>query len=859
MDLRHVQLADSDMVPIAAALSSHAKLASLKFSSNGLTASGVGALVAGLRKKTSLTEVDLSLNSSIGDKAISDLARALAACSSLIQRLSFAHCNASDGAASTTGSCFRDHVNLQHLDLSGNRIRSTGAQALVPLINGAGSKGLLGRGKLDGGLLSLNMGWNLIDDVGASACALAGVELPTATLVRLDLSSNSMKDRAGVAIAKGLGASQTLRALDVSRNHLGRDSAKEIAKALAETKTLEVLKLGWNPLGTDGTVAIVRAVSRGPIRGRYQVPSALERVHLENTADPGDEYKLIEAVRAMAAHATRLQMRKNTRTFRSQGSPRRFCRKTEISAREIIVEPRKIRDAALSARPETTNLPDGSPPKHDRQRSRGENNMAMLATWRPRRDDAGYYYNSDAIDGCYANDWSSVVSRDAVKNELVARSVVPSAGDLVDAAISTPPSSSRQTSKCRQDARTSSSGGLLPEHLANLDESLRRHYAVLLRVVRHFAAVFSSPTLSPTELSRGAFQALFDALGLVDRRRLCANVDAMERQLRALKSDTTTRPKSREDEPSLSRADVVATLVLYVSNLLQGGGGALVLVESIDKLVENGMVRLKEHHRRSLLDPDVFRRRALYTPEVDDALRSHSQPLGDLYSHYAHVDDDDDDDDDDEVSMMSVGDWLRMLHDAAMLQGDERKAQRLERSPTVQSAASAAAEEELPSLPKRVFEGDLTIADARCCFIWGQLLKKKKKKKKKDRLELIESLTWLDFLDAICWLSLSRPLPSLAAIKGASWSRAALLHFFDIVDEPAVLSQPGFSGYIDVPTPPPNSPIEACTTGTELAGRLLRFLVVLYRGVARATTNLSLASSLATGEAVALDELAKYP
>ena len=135
--------------------------------------------------------------------------------------------------------------------------------------------------------------------------------------------------------------------------------------------------------------------------------------------------------------------------------------------------------------------------------------------------------------------------------------------------------------------------------------------------------------------------------------------------------------------------------------------------------------------------------------------------------------------------------------------------------------------------PERVFEGDFTEADARCCFAYAQLQTVDDGKKKKN---VGEAITRIDFVEAICWLALLKPLPASRALRHNWEAGTSLYDFVEIVDEPDVINSPDLHHFIEMPKPLPQFPRDAMWLGLETL--VVKMLFVLYRRIARQNEHL---------------------
>mmetsp|Transcript_34805 Transcript_34805/g.121356 ORF Transcript_34805/g.121356 Transcript_34805/m.121356 type:complete len:548 (-) Transcript_34805:104-1747(-) len=305
---------------------------------------------------------------------------------------------------------------------------------------------------------------------------------------------------------------------------------------------------------------------------------------------------------------------------------------------------------------------------------------------------------------------------------------------------------------------------------------------------------------------------------------------------------------------------------------------------AFDSAMTSAVESLSQRHAGAVLDTDALRCRELYTAEVDALLKPHSRPLHEIYAHYAHSAGATG------ASLLGVQDWLRLLHDAGLVNGDSRQtlppadsqpgkvgdviddddddvnalrdvdglvsapgALFVTSAPTASTTNSK--RRDLPSQQgpgHHLFRGDFSNADGRRCFGRGQMPKDERKK----GARLNECLTRIDFLEALCWLSLDVPLPSLKALRLlGSNQEPRLLRLFDCADEPALLHCRKFEELIDGPLSlsafellhrdwadslrdAPGAADRAAAAHRRFHLALAKFLLTLYRKVGRSNESL---------------------
>ena len=288
-----------------------------------------------------------------------------------------------------------------------------------------------------------------------------------------------------------------------------------------------------------------------------------------------------------------------------------------------------------------------------------------------------------------------------------------------------------------------------------------------------------------------------------------------------------TGPARRRRSSNLTPAMLLGLDAPAAADAPRAGGGGdrgVLFPKVLASVLEGAFARLHKARPRALLDPDTFRRHALYSPEVDVALKPHARPLSELYSAYK-------DGPDHASVLMGVDGWLRLLHGAGLLRGDARPRHDLPRDDEFDDRPG---KPRFTDRPERPYEGDLTEADARCCFAYAQVQtggddggKEKGRRKNTD-----EFITRIDFVEALCWLALMKPLPSARALTHAWEPGTSLEDFVEVLDEPDVINSPDLHHFIDMPKPLPQTPRDAAWLSLE--SLVIKMLFVVYRRVARA-------------------------
>jgi len=128
-------------------------------------------------------------------------------------------------------------TSLVNVNLSWNLIRSGAAEALAVAMT-------------QGGLTTLDLGFNLIRCSGAAHLASALAEC--STLQELSLRRNELAPEGATQLARALFTNTSLLSLDLGLNGIGPAGARLLGSALGRNDTLRHLDLDWNALRQQG-------------------------------------------------------------------------------------------------------------------------------------------------------------------------------------------------------------------------------------------------------------------------------------------------------------------------------------------------------------------------------------------------------------------------------------------------------------------------------------------------------------------------------------------------------------------------------------------------------------------------------
>ncbi|KAK3089984.1 hypothetical protein FSP39_008219 [Pinctada imbricata] len=157
----------------------------------------------------------------------------------------FADCMLSEDAIKGLTHGFSINSYCKKLDMKGNNIRGSGAEALGRML------------RQNHTILSISLEWNAI----------------------------GMLDNSFALFCEGLGSNDSLQALDLRNNQISHDGAAELASALKRNSTLRALDLRWNSVGLLGGRALLEML---------QTNKMVCRIELAGNNIPGDVLKALD-------------------------------------------------------------------------------------------------------------------------------------------------------------------------------------------------------------------------------------------------------------------------------------------------------------------------------------------------------------------------------------------------------------------------------------------------------------------------------------------------------------------------------------------------------------------------------------
>ncbi|XP_034363522.1 leucine-rich repeat-containing protein 45 [Arvicanthis niloticus] len=164
----------------------------------------------------------------------------------LLKELVLSDCMLSEEGSTLLFQGLCANTSVQHLDLKGNNLRATGAEALGKLL------------RQNKSLQSLTLEWNNLgmwEDAFATFC---GGLAANSTLRQLDLRNNQISHKGAEELALALKGNTTLQQLDLRWNNIGLLGGRALVNCLPSNRTLWKLDLAGNNIPGD----ILRAVEQ---------------------------------------------------------------------------------------------------------------------------------------------------------------------------------------------------------------------------------------------------------------------------------------------------------------------------------------------------------------------------------------------------------------------------------------------------------------------------------------------------------------------------------------------------------------------------------------------------------------------
>jgi len=161
-----------------------------------------------------------------------------------VERISLSETDMDDEKATVVAKFLTFAPGLVSLNLSGNKITSTGASKLAETLSGHKR------------IKVLKIANNQIDDEGFQRLAL--VFQSNTDLEQINLARNKITGASGsfTDVAQAFSGLSKLSILSLNRNRLGNEAAEELARVLHDHPSLVNVKLQHNKIGTAGASAL---------------------------------------------------------------------------------------------------------------------------------------------------------------------------------------------------------------------------------------------------------------------------------------------------------------------------------------------------------------------------------------------------------------------------------------------------------------------------------------------------------------------------------------------------------------------------------------------------------------------------
>lgn len=226
---------------------------SLNLADNNLTDDGISYIMKSLKQLSTLTELDLSVNT-VGNCAAKTLGEYISSPDCPLVKLRLHQADVDDLELAAFVHRLHTNKNLTELDVSNNFVgNAENLNTVIPdVVTGAEAFATLLR-LPNCALQSLNLSWNMIRLDGAMDMVNAiGVN---SSLTYLDLSFNSLGHDGGLALGDALTDNMTLQTLLIANNNIDSMAAFAICALAMRNLALKKIDLSGNPIGELGSRA----------------------------------------------------------------------------------------------------------------------------------------------------------------------------------------------------------------------------------------------------------------------------------------------------------------------------------------------------------------------------------------------------------------------------------------------------------------------------------------------------------------------------------------------------------------------------------------------------------------------------
>eukprot|EP00072_Mus_musculus_P053572 XP_006533203.1 PREDICTED: leucine-rich repeat-containing protein 45 isoform X5 [Mus musculus] len=164
----------------------------------------------------------------------------------LLKELVLSDCMLSEEGSTLLFQGLCANTSVQHLDLKGNNLRATGAEALGKLL------------RQNKSIQSLTLEWNNLGTWEDAFATFCGGLAANSALRQLDLRNNQISHKGAEELALALKGNTTLQQLDLRWNNIGLLGGRALVNCLPSNRTLWKLDLAGNNIPGD----ILRAVEQ---------------------------------------------------------------------------------------------------------------------------------------------------------------------------------------------------------------------------------------------------------------------------------------------------------------------------------------------------------------------------------------------------------------------------------------------------------------------------------------------------------------------------------------------------------------------------------------------------------------------
>jgi Ran GTPase-activating protein (RanGAP) involved in mRNA processing and transport len=242
LSLRHCDICPRGAEIVSNFFEQHPRLQEIRITDCNFLENSLDILCQGIKSNVTIQRLYL-VNDSINQNQIIGVAQMLSV--SCIRELYLGENDFGDEGITIIADGVRASQSLRLLDLRSNMITSSGALAL---------QGMIVSNQY---LLSLNLSWNRLGNLGVF-CLARGLQQSNCILQKMDLDANGIDATGAKYLASMLRTNNKLKELKLAFNTLRNEGAQHIADALEYNRTLQWLSLRCNEIGNEGAEAFAQ-------------------------------------------------------------------------------------------------------------------------------------------------------------------------------------------------------------------------------------------------------------------------------------------------------------------------------------------------------------------------------------------------------------------------------------------------------------------------------------------------------------------------------------------------------------------------------------------------------------------------